>query len=280
MKNREQKAFSYVVKPSSYLSFDVLREIFFFRRLIWIFIWRDIRVRYQNTLIGGAWYLLQPFAMMIIFTIFFRAAFKDFIGNIPYPLFAYSGLVVWQMFSRALSLGSGSIIMFESILNKIYFPRLIAPLSMVVGTVFDFIVASSIIFLMMLYYDISPKWNVVFVPALVFVMVLLATGVGCVLAAADVRFRDVRHTIPLLIQVWMFSTPIMYPSSYLGTRWMWLYELNPMVGIAEWFRWLVFGVGNEPSVSSLMLSVGIALLSFGVGIFFFQKVQNTAVDTL
>lgn len=259
---------------------DVITDILFFRHLIWIFIWRDIRVRYQNTLIGGAWYLLQPLAMMVIFSIFFKAAFKDFIGNIPYPLFAYSGLVIWQMFSRALALGAGSVVAFESILSKVYFPRLIAPFSMVFGTLFDFIVASSVIFIMMAYYGIPPKWTIIFVPFIILIIILLTTGVGCILAAADVRFRDVRHTIPLLIQVWMFSSPIMYPSSYLGERWMWLYEMNPMVGIAEWFRWLTFGVGNEPSVSSLVMSASFALLSFCVGVFFFQKVQGTAVDTL
>lgn len=270
----------YTVSPKSTISIGFFRELWFFRRLIWMFIRRDILVRYKNTAIGAAWYLTQPFAMMLIFTIFFARAFSGYIGSVPYPIFAYSGLLLWQMYSRSLSLGAGSLTMFEAIMGKIYFPRIIAPISIVLGTLFDFMVASVVLVGMMFYYRTGIHLSILAVPAILLLTSMCALGFSCILAGLDARTRDIRHTIPLLIQIWMFCTPVMYPSNYVPQKWHAIYDLNPMVGLTEWFRWFLFQAGPAPEISSLRTAAIVSIAVFTVGIVFFQKVQGTIIDTL
>lgn len=270
----------YEVGPTSLLSRKFLQEIWFFRRLIGLFIWRDIIVRYKNTLIGAAWYVLQPLAMMLVFTIFFGGIFARYIGPLPYPVFAYGGLLLWQLFSRSLSLGAHSLIYFGPMLGKVYFPRIIAPASFVIGTLFDFFITALLMVAMLLLYGVTPRWTVVFLPIVLFFTLIFSMGCGSILAAVDARYRDIRHAVPLMIQVWMFCTPVMYPISYIPEKWRLVYALNPMVGLTEAFRWSIFGIGDPPSLLSLVLAAGISVLMFVAGTLFFQKVQGTLVDTL
>jgi lipopolysaccharide transport system permease protein len=270
----------YEVGPTSLLSRKFLQEIWFFRRLIGLFIWRDIIVRYKNTMIGAAWYVLQPLAMMLVFTIFFGGIFARYIGPLPYPVFAYGGLLLWQLFSRSLSLGAQSLIYFGPMLGKVYFPRIIAPASFVIGTLFDFFITALLMVVMLLLYGITPRWTVVLLPIVLFFTLIFSMGCGSILAAVDARYRDIRHAVPLMIQVWMFCTPVMYPISYIPEKWRLVYALNPMVGLTEAFRWSIFGIGDPPSLLSLVLAAGISILMFIAGTLFFQKVQGTLVDTL
>jgi lipopolysaccharide transport system permease protein len=270
----------YEVRPTSLLSREFLQEIWFFRRLIGLFIWRDIIVRYKNTLIGAAWYVLQPLAMMLVFTVFFGGIFARYIGDLPYSVFAYGGLLLWQLFSRSLSLGAQSLIYFGPMLGKVYFPRIIAPASFVIGTLFDFCITALLMVGMMAFYGIAPHWTVFYLPAILLLTLMFSMGCGSILAAVDARYRDIRHAVPLMIQVWMFCTPVMYPISYIPEKWRILYSINPMVGLTEAFRWSIFGIGEPPALISLVLAALVSILMFVAGVLFFQKVQGTLVDTL
>jgi lipopolysaccharide transport system permease protein len=270
----------YEVRPNALISREFLQEIWFFRRLIGLFIWRDIIVRYKNTLIGAAWYVLQPLAMMLVFTVFFGGIFARYIGALPYPVFAYGGLLLWQLFSRSLSLGSQSLIYFGPMLGKVYFPRVIAPASFVIGTLFDFLITSVLMVGLMAIYGIAPHWTVLYLPLILVATLMFSMGCGSILAAVDARYRDIRHAVPLMIQVWMFCTPVMYPVSYIPEKWRLLYAINPMVGLTEAFRWCIFGIGDAPALISLVLAGLISTAMFVIGVLFFQKVQGTLVDTL
>jgi lipopolysaccharide transport system permease protein len=270
----------YEVKPTSLLSREFVREIWFFRRLIGLFIWRDIIVRYKNTLIGAAWYVLQPLAMMLVFTVFFGGIFSRYIGSLPYPVFAYGGLLLWQLFSRSLSLGSQSLIYFGPMLGKVYFPRIIAPASFVIGTLFDFLITAVLMVVLMAIYGIAPRATTLLVPVVLVFTLMFSMGCGSILAAVDARYRDIRHAVPLMIQVWMFCTPVMYPISYIPEKWRLLYAVNPMVGLTEAFRWMILGIGDPPAGIILAMSGVVSVTMFVVGVLFFQKVQGTLVDTL
>lgn len=270
----------YDVRPTSGISREFLREIWFFRRLVWLFIWREIVIRYKNTLIGAAWYIVQPLAMMVVFTLVFGSVFSRQIGDLPYPLFAFSGLLLWQLFSRSLTLGAQSLVMFQSMLGKIYFPRIIAPASFVLGALFDFFVTCLSLAAMMAWYGRGVGPAVAGVLVILTLSTLASMGWGCLLAAIDARYRDVRHALPLLVQVWMFCSPVMYPISYVAPQWRLLYAVNPMVGLIEWFRWLLFQVGPPPGWDITAIALVSTLGIFVIGVTVFQKVQGTLVDTL
>lgn len=270
----------YDVRPKSGISREFLHEIWFFRRLTWLFIWREIVIRYKNTLIGAAWYILQPLAMMVVFTLVFGRVFGQQIGDLPYPLFAFSGLLLWQLFSRALSLAAQSLVLFGAMIGKIYFPRIIAPASFVIGALFDFFVAALALVAMMAWYGRGVGPAVLGVLVVLVLSSLCSLGWGCLLAAIDARYRDVRHALPLLMQVWMFCSPVMYPASYVGPQWRLLYAVNPMVGLIEWFRWLVFQAGPMPAWDLTAVTLASSVGIFALGVLVFQKVQGTLVDTL
>jgi lipopolysaccharide transport system permease protein len=218
--------------------------------------------------------------MMLVFTLFFGGIFSRYIGSLPYPVFAYGGLMLWQLFSRSLSLGSQSLIYFGKMLGKVYFPRVIAPASFVIGTLFDFLITALLMVVMMAVYGVAPRWTVVALPVILLFTLMFSMGCGSILAAIDARYRDVRHAVPLLIQVWMFCTPVMYPISYIPEKWRLLYAINPMVGLTEAFRWSIFGIGDPPTLVSLALAGGVSATMFVGGVLYFQKVQGTLVDTL
>jgi lipopolysaccharide transport system permease protein len=217
---------------------------------------------------------------MLVFTVFFGGIFARYIGTLPYPVFAYGGLLLWQLFSRSLSLGSQSLIYFGPMIGKVYFPRVIAPASFVIGTLFDFFITSILMVGMMAFYGIAPHWTLLYLPVILLLTLMFSMGCGSILAAVDARYRDIRHAVPLMIQVWMFCTPVMYPISYIPEKWRVLYAVNPMVGLTEAFRWSIFGIGEPPSLISLALAAGVSLSMFVMGVLFFQKVQGTLVDTL
>ena len=267
------------IRPSRGWRHLNLQELWEYRELLYYLSWRDIKVRYKQTVLGAAWAIIQPFMTMVVFSLFFGKLAKMPSDGIPYPLFAFAALVPWTFFANGLAQSSNSLLQNSSMLKKIYFPRLIIPISTIVSGVVDFVVAFVVLILMMSYYGIFPSANIVWVPFLLLLVVVTALGIGLWLSALNVQFRDVRYVVPFLTQFWLFATPIAYPSSLLAEPWRTVYGLNPMVGVVEGFRWALLGTQTAPGpmvvVSSL---VSLALLT--TGLYYFRRLEKTFADTV
>lgn len=219
-----------------------LRDLWAHRELFYFLTWRDIKVRYKQTLLGAAWAVLQPLLAMVVFTLFFGKLARIPSDGIPYPIFAYAGLLPWTFFSNAVLNGGNSVVGNPSLVTKVYFPRLIIPGSAIAAALFDFAIAASILLGMMAYYRVALSWQILMLVPLVVLVALLALGVGSFMAALNVKYRDVRHALPFVMQLWMFATPIIYPSNFIPARWRWLLGLNPLTGAIENFRAALFGL--------------------------------------
>ena len=254
-----------------------LKELWQYRELMYFMSWRDIKVRYKQTALGAAWAVIQPFMTMVIFSIFFGILAKMPSDGIPYPLFAYAALVPWTFFANSLTQASNSLLQNSNMLKKIYFPRLVMPISSVISGTVDFVFAFIVLIAMMLFYGILPTVNIVWLPFLMLLALGTALGVGLWLSAINVQYRDVRYVIPFLIQIWLFATPIAYPSSLLTEPWRTLYGLNPMVGVVEGFRWALLGTETAPGAAVVVSSfmAGILLVS---GTFYFRRMEKTFAD--
>ena len=267
------------IRPSRGWRHLNLQELWEYRELLYFLSWRDIKVRYKQTVLGAAWAIIQPFMTMVVFSLFFGKLAKMPSDGIPYPLFAFAALVPWTFFANGLAQSSNSLVQNSNMLKKIYFPRLIIPISTIVSGVVDFVVAFVVLMLMMIYYGIVPTANIVWVPFLLLLEVGTALGIGLWLSAMNVQFRDVRYVVPFLTQFWLFATPIAYPSSLLAEPWRTVYGLNPMVGVVEGFRWALLGTQTAPGpmvvVSSL---VSLALLT--TGLYYFRRLEKTFADTV
>lgn len=257
-----------------------LRELWHFRELLYTLAWRDIKVRYKQTAIGAAWAVLQPLTAMVIFTLFLGRLAKLPSDGLPYPLFTYAGLLLWQFFARALGEASTSLVANERIVTKVYFPRLILPASVVLAGLVDFLIAAGLLVALMLYYGHAPGWTIAAAPLFVAMAVVLALGVSFWLSALDVEFRDVRYTLPFLTQVWLFATPVVYPGSLVPEGWRALYGLNPMVGVIEGFRWAVLGTASPPDATMLAVSGAVTAVLFVTGITFFRRMERTFADRI
>jgi lipopolysaccharide transport system permease protein len=267
-----------IYPPNGWRFLDV-RELWNYRELVYFLAWREIKVRYKQTAIGVAWAVLQPLAMMVIFTVFFGRLAKIPSEGIPYPLFAYAALLPWQLFSRTITESTNSLVADQRLITRVYFPRIIVPISTTIAAVVDFVIAAGLLLVLMLIYGVVPGAAVVWLPAFVLLMIVTALGVGFWLSALNVEYRDVAYTIPFLNQFWFFLTPVVYPSSLVPERWQVLYGLNPMVGVVEGFRWALLGVGKGPS-PMLAVSILIALVLFISGIIWFQRREQSFVDAL
>ena len=254
-----------------------LKELWQYRELMYFMSWRDIKVRYKQTALGAAWAVIQPLMTMVVFSIFFGKLAKMPSDGIPYPLFAYAALVPWTFFANSLTQASNSLLQNSNMLKKIYFPRLVMPISSVISGTVDFIFAFIVLIAMMLFYGILPTLNIVWLPFLMLLALGTALGGGLWLSAINVQYRDVRYVIPFLIQVWLFATPIAYPSSLLSEPWRTLYGLNPMVGVVEGFRWALLGTETAPGTAVVVSSVmaGILLVS---GTYYFRRMEKTFAD--
>lgn len=251
-------------------------QLWRYRELVGFLTWRDIQLRYRQTALGVGWALLQPLATMVVFTVFFGRFGKIPSEGVPYPIFALSGLLPWQLFAYALSESSNSLLGNQNLLTKIYFPRLVIPLSSVLSGLVDFCVALVLLVAMMAYYHIVPGTMVVVLPLLVIVAIISALAVGLWLSALNVQYRDVRYTIPFLTQLWFFSTPIAYPSSLVPEKWRLLLGLNPMAGVVEGFRWALLGVGRLPPMTAVSAAVACVLLY--TGMVYFSRMERTFAD--
>ncbi|MCX6050062.1 MAG: ABC transporter permease [Chloroflexi bacterium] len=266
-----------IIKPSrGWLSLN-LPELWRYRELLYILAWRDVKVRYKQTVIGAAWAIIQPFFSMVVFSLFFGSLAKIPSDSIPYPLFSYAALVPWTFFANGLSESANSLVGNANLLKKIYFPRLIIPISAVISGVIDFSLAFLVLLGMMLYYHILPTANIFWLPLLALLAFITALGVGLWLSGLNVQFRDVRYIVPFLVQFWLFATPIVYPSSLIPEKWRLLYAINPMVGVVEGFRWSLLGADTAPGPMILVSALAaVALLVSGA--FYFRRLEKTFAD--
>jgi lipopolysaccharide transport system permease protein len=270
---------TFFIKPETGWASLGLRELWDYRELLYFLTWRDIKVRYKQTVLGAAWAIIQPFFMMVVFSLFFGRLAHVPSDGIPYPVFAYCALLPWQLFAHALTESSNSLVANERLITKVYFPRLIVPISAVLGGLIDFAIAFVILLLMMVYYGIRPSWAVVTLPAFVLLAMVTALGVGLWLSALNVKYRDVRYTINFVIQFWLLASPVAYPSSLIPVRWRPLYGLNPMAGVVEGFRWALLGKTEGPG-ALLAVSVAVVILIFVGGLYYFRRMEGQFADVV
>jgi lipopolysaccharide transport system permease protein len=255
------------------------REIWQYNELLYFFAWRDIKIRYKQTALGAAWAIIQPFMTMVVFSLFFGKLANMPSDGFPYPLFAFAALVPWTFFANGLVESSNSLVSNSNLIKKVYFPRLIVPISAVIAGGVDFVIAFVVLIAMMLFYGIVPTVNIVWLPLLVLLTFGVALGVGLWLSALNVQYRDVRYTVPFITQFWLFSTPIAYPSSLLSEPWRTVFALNPMVGVVEGFRWALLGTQTAPS-PMIAVSALVTLLLLVGGAFYFRRMEQTFADVI
>jgi lipopolysaccharide transport system permease protein len=249
-----------------------------YRELLFFLAWRELKVRYKQAVIGAGWAVIQPVFAVLIFTAVFGYFAKMPSDGIPYPVFAFTALLPWTYFAEALRRSGTGLVGDSELIRKIYFPRLIIPIAMVLTPAVDFVISFCVLLVMLAVYGIIPSWHVVFLPMFLFVAMLLALAVGLWLGPINVRYRDVMHTLPFLIQVWMYASPIVYPLSIVPERWKTIYCLNPMVGVIEGFRWAILGKGELDISMGLSASCVLAVL-LGGGIFF-RKMERSFADVI
>jgi lipopolysaccharide transport system permease protein len=256
-----------------------LRELWEYRELLYFLIWRDIKVRYKQTVLGAAWAIIQPFFTMVVFSLFFGKLAQVPSDGIPYPIFSYTALVPWTFFAQGLSQASNSLVGSANLIKKVYFPRLSVPIATVLAGVVDFLLAFAVLLIMMFYYGIAPTLNIVWLPALVLLALISSLGASLWLSTMNVQFRDVRYTSPFLTQFWLFATPIAYPSSLLAEPWRTLYGINPMAGVVEGFRWALLGTDTAPG-PIIIVSTIVAIVLLVSGAFYFRRMEKTFADVV
>ncbi len=268
-----------VVRPTRGWRFLDLEELSRYRELFYFLAWRDLKVRYKQTVIGAAWAIIQPFFTMVVFSLFFGRLAKIPSEGVPYPIFSYTGLLPWTFFANGMTNASNSLVGSAGLISKIYFPRLLVPLAAIVTSAVDFALAFAVLIGMMLFYRIPPTWNALLLVPFLLLAFLTALGMGLWLSALNVEYRDVRHIVPFLTQLWMYATPVIYPSSLLHGPWKLLLGLNPMTGVVEGFRWALLGTGSLPG-SMFGIAVVAAVVLLGTGILYFRRMERTFADVI
>ena len=254
-----------------------LNDLWEYRELLYFLVWRDIKVRYKQTVLGGAWAILQPVLTMLVFSVFFGRLAKMPSDGIPYPVFVYAALLPWQLFSYALAESSNSLVGNQNLITKVYFPRLVVPVAAVLGGLVDFCISFVVLLILMFWYGITPTAAVLTIPAFLLFAVTTALAAGLWLSALNVKYRDVRYTIPFLTQFWLFATPVAYSSTLVPARWRALYGLNPMAGVVEGFRWALFGKQQKPD-PLLVVSVAAVMVLLIGGLVYFRRSESTFAD--
>jgi lipopolysaccharide transport system permease protein len=256
-----------------------LGELWPYRDLVYFFVWRDIKVRYKQTVIGAAWAILQPVLTMLIFSLFFGRLAKIPSQGLPYPIFYYSALLPWMYFATAMQAATNIVVENQRVITKIYFPRVVLPISSVLSGLLDFAISFGVFLVLMAWYHIVPTGAVIWLPFFTLLAVLTALGVGLWLSALNAMYRDVRYVVPFLVQFWMFASPVAYPSSLVPEKWRWLYGLNPMAGVIEGFRWALTGHGQPPSILLAASSLAVVLLVLG-GLVYYHAVEGKIADVV
>lgn len=258
---------------------DSFADIWRYRELLYFLVWRDVKIRYKQTVIGGLWAILQPLTTMAIFTVVFGTFVKIPSDGVPYPVFAYAALVPWTYFAQALGRSGTSLVNESSLITKVYFPRLIIPFSAVLSPLVEFILSFIILIGLIIWYGVVWSWSILAIPLFLFLAAMTALSVGLWLTALNVRYRDIAYTLPFITQIWMYASPIVYPVSMVPEKWRPFYNLNPMTGVIEGFRWALLGKAN-PDLNAIMMSSTVVLLLLLGGILFFRKMSLTFADVI
>jgi lipopolysaccharide transport system permease protein len=267
------------IEPSTGLRPVHIGELWAYRELLYFLAWRDVKVRYKQTLLGASWAILQPLLATVVFTVFFGHVAHLQSEGVPYMLFSFVALLAWTYVSSGFTNAAASLVSGASMVTKVYFPRLALPISAVLGGAVDFACASVLLVPLMAAYGVAPTWRLVALPAFVLLATFTALGVGFAFAALNVRFRDVRYIVPFLTQLWLFATPVVYSAASLDEPWKTLYGLNPMVGVVEGFRWSILSTGRSPDWSTT-LSAASALVLLAVGLLYFRKTEDSFADVI
>ena len=267
------------VRPSKGWAGINLSELWRYRELVYFLIWRDIKVRYKQTLLGAAWAIIQPFFTMVVFSIFFGKLANIPSDDIPYPIFAYTALLPWQLFEGGIRKAGQSLVSGRNLIAKVYFPRLAMPISSVIAGLVDFALAFVVLLGMMWFYGYGPTSAIWFTPLLLILALITALGTGLWLAALNVEYRDVGYLIPFILRVWFFLTPITYSASIVPEAYQTLYALNPMTGVVQGFRWAMLGVGSPPSIT-LLASTAASLVLLISGALYFRRMERTFADVV
>ena len=254
-----------------------LREVWMYRELLYFMVWRDLKVRYKQTVIGVAWVVLQPLMSMGVFTLFFGKLAKLPSDGLPYQVFVFAALVPWTYFATALTTSTNVVVANQRVITKVYFPRLILPLSSVLSGLVDFAIALTVLVCMVFWFGLRPGPQVVWLPFYLLLAMATALGVGLWLSALNALYRDVQYIMPFLVQFWMLASPVAYPSSLVPVKWRWLYGLNPMAGVIEGFRWALTGHGQAPGAMMIASAGAVVALLIG-GALFFQRMEGTVAD--
>jgi lipopolysaccharide transport system permease protein len=274
--NSERSAVVVRIRPSRGWAPLKLSELWEYRELLYFLTWRDVKVRYKQTVLGAAWAIIQPFMTMVAFSLFFGQLARIPSDGVPYPIFSYAALLPWGFFANALGQASNSLVGSANLISKVYFPRLVIPLSSVLSGVVDFGIAFVVLVGMMAYFHIAPTLAVVLLPVFLVLALFTSLGVGLWLSALNVEYRDVRYVVPFLTQFWLFITPVVYPSSLLSEPWRTVYALNPMVGAVEGFRWALLGTTQPGPMIVVSFAASVAVLISGA--FYFRRMERTYAD--
>lgn len=254
-----------------------LREVWAYRELLYFFVWRDVKIRYKQTAIGVLWVVLQPVLNMLVFTLFFGRLAKLPSDGLPYPVFYFAALIPWTYFATSLTSTTNVVVESQQLITKVYFPRLILPISSVLSGLVDFAIGFVVLAIFTFAYHILPTFSALWLFVFLLLALLTALGVGLWLSALNALYRDVRYVIPFVISFWMFASPVAYASSLVPARWRWLYGLNPMTGVIDGFRWAITGRGQAPGLLLLVSATAVVLVLLG-GIFFFNRMETTIAD--
>jgi lipopolysaccharide transport system permease protein len=258
---------------------NAIRDIWDSRELLYFLVWRDVKVRYRQTVLGVAWAVLQPVLMMLVFALVLGRVAGAAPRGVPYPLFVLCGLVPWQLFAHALTSSTASVVENERLITRVYFPRLIIPMASVIAGLADFVIAFVLLILVAAFYSVGLSPRVLALPLFILLGVLVAVGVGTWLAALNVRYRDVRYTLGFLTQLWFFATPIAYATTVIPARWQWVYLVNPMAGVVEGFRWALLGTATPP-LHAIATWTAVVLCSFIAGVGYFRATEQTFADVI
>jgi lipopolysaccharide transport system permease protein len=267
------------IRPSTGLAALNLGDLWLYRELVLFMIWRDVKVRYKQTLLGAAWAVIQPVLTMLIFNFVFGTVAKVPSEGLPYPIFAYTALLPWGLFTTALNTASRSLTTNQNMITKIYFPRLVLPLASVLGGLVDFAIAFLILIAMLVYYHVTPTAAVWSLPLFLILSLVTALGVSLWLSAINVQYRDVNYVLPFLTQFWLFLTPVAYSAKIISDKWQVVYSLNPMAGVVNGFRWALLGTKTGPDLN-MAVSVAISILLLVSGLFYFRSMERTFADTI